>query len=218
MVFFNITSQGFRLTHTIPDDKDLTWWRDNVGVPPPPFAPLSAAPPLLPGRPGSFLYLHSDGGRGSDGGSLTALSSMRAFARQGIVAHKIEASGSTLLWGQALGGADGRYAFRMGVALPVVLVERVFIYSRSDGSSPSQVTGPMGPGWQSRPRWGAIAIVAAVLGVLAAVLLQGAWSASCTLRRAKSRRKGQCPHCVYELNGLMDSTCQCPECGGKLLP
>lgn len=59
-----------------------------------------------------------------------------------------------------------------------------------------------------RPEWPGFAINTALYGAIAYLVLFGAG----TLRRARRRRRGLCPHCGYDRRGLgADSLC--PECG-----
>lgn len=211
-LFDRATWDGYLATLRPVEDDDIAWWKDNLGVLPPPIGSLAAIPPVLPARDGNRD--HPDGGRGTDGESAIQLNRIKVFEREGVVSQAIEAQGSHIFWGRALGGSDGRYAFRLGVTIPFVLVERVFECDQVGGATATHLTYPSGPGWEKRPRWMPLLLGSVLLGAALALPLAVAYVAMLRLIRKLVRRwRGGCAHCGYDLSGQQGQIQRCPECG-----
>ena len=113
-VFGLSTWGGFRLAGRGVSDTDMAWWERNVGPIPGQATERFAAPPGIDGRHANWY--HRSGGDGSEGGS-------EGLPREGLLANTVS-SGNPLICGRAMNSLDNLCAYSIGVALPLVAIER----------------------------------------------------------------------------------------------
>lgn len=202
LIFAYGTFDGSTIVASLPNDEDITWWKNRVGAEPKPSSARFSPPEAPPARAGTWF--HKNGGMGAAG-----FYAIPAIPYRGMIAYEIEvahASKYPMIQGRALASED-KCAYRMGVALPYVMVERSFVCAQ--GASPPH---PAEGGWQTRI---VPAGFAANVGLLVAIVAMPILAISILLRDGRSIiriARSRCARCGYILLKEQD---RCPECGAN---
>jgi hypothetical protein len=194
LVLFAVTTHdGPSMVPVQAEEGDIVWWNRHVGTTP--RVDLIQVPPpeAFSGSPGNWL--RKDGGHGGDGVAVTPLA-----LHKGLAAYRVEGAGalSGFVRGRVLASED-HCAYRVGVALPFVMLERSHLALQG------QPPPPLSEDWQRNLLPAGLLGNATILFLL--IGMPFLYSDFVSLTRIWRRRCAGCGHM------LLESQSRCPECG-----